>query len=72
MIRNVHWSSLKYPLCLPSFKKINFINGFSKISQISNFMKIRPVGAELFHSDGRTDMTKKTVCSQNKEHINRG
>jgi hypothetical protein len=21
-------------------------------------MKIRPVGAELFHADGRTDMTK--------------
>jgi hypothetical protein len=25
---------------------------FSKNSQISNFMKIRPVGAELFHADG--------------------
>ena len=22
---------------------------------LSNFMKIRPVGAELFHADGRTD-----------------
>jgi hypothetical protein len=22
---------------------------------MSNFMKIRPVGAELFHADGRTD-----------------
>ena len=26
-----------------------------KNTQISNFMKIRPVGAELFHADGRTD-----------------
>jgi len=25
-------------------------------------MKIRPVGAELFHEDGRTDMTKLTVA----------
>jgi len=39
-------------------------------------MEIRPVGAELFHEDGRTerqtDMTKKTLCSQNKEHTNKG
>jgi hypothetical protein len=25
-------------------------------------MKIRPVGAELIHADGRTDMTKLTVA----------
>jgi len=25
-----------------------------KNPQISNFMKIRPVGAELFHADGQT------------------
>ena len=28
---------------------------FSKNIQISNFVKIRPVGAELFHADGQTD-----------------
>ena len=28
---------------------------FEKITQISNFMKIHPVGAELFQADGRTD-----------------
>ena len=27
----------------------------------SNFMKIRPVGAELLHADGRTDMKKLIV-----------
>ena len=27
---------------------------FSKNTQISNFLKIRPVGAELFHADGQT------------------
>jgi len=25
-------------------------------------MKTRPVGAELFHADGQTDMTKLTVA----------
>ena len=28
-------------------------------------MKIRPVGAELFHTDGQTDITKRTVSFRN-------
>ena len=28
-------------------------------------MKIRPVGAELFHADGQTDMTKLIVACRN-------
>jgi hypothetical protein len=28
-------------------------------------MKIRPVGAELLHADGRTDMTKLRVALRN-------
>jgi hypothetical protein len=28
---------------------------FEKIPQMSNFMKIHTVGAELFHANGRTD-----------------
>jgi len=28
---------------------------------MSNFMTVRPVGAELFHTDGQTDMTKPIV-----------
>jgi hypothetical protein len=39
-----------------------------KNAKISNFMKIRPVGANLFHADGRTHkqthMAKVTVASQ--------
>jgi hypothetical protein len=44
--------------------KINlyFLDRFPKYGQMSNFMKIRPVGAELFHADGRTDMTKLRVA----------
>jgi hypothetical protein len=35
--------------------KIEFIQQiFKKNYQISNFMKIRPLGAELFHADGQT------------------
>ena len=30
-----------------------------------HFKKIRPVGAELFHADRRTDMTKLTVAFRN-------
>jgi len=33
----------------------NFFDRFSESTQISNFMNIRPVGTELFHSDRRTD-----------------
>jgi hypothetical protein len=32
-----------------------FLNRFSKNPQISNFMKIRQMGAELFHANGQTD-----------------
>ena len=42
---------------------------FSKNVQIRNFMKIRPVGAELFHADRivgqRTHMTKLIVAFRN-------
>jgi hypothetical protein len=34
---------------------MNLQDRFSKNPQMSNFMKIRPVGAELFHADWRTD-----------------
>ena len=33
--------------------------------KISNFMKIRPMGAELFVADGRADMTKLIVAFHN-------
>jgi hypothetical protein len=31
------------------------LTDFRKVPRISNFMKIRPVGAELFHADGQID-----------------
>jgi hypothetical protein len=38
------------------------LDGFWKITQISNLMKIRPVGDELSHADGETDVTKLIVA----------
>ena len=51
--------------------KLEFSQKNSKSTQISNFMKIRPVWAELFLGDGRTDtggrtdMTKLVVTFRN-------
>jgi hypothetical protein len=36
-----------------------------KKAQISTFIKIRPVGADLFHAGGRTDMTNLMVAFRN-------
>jgi hypothetical protein len=47
---------VKYPLFLSDFdENLIFCTDSRKNPQITNFMKIRPVGAELFHADGRTD-----------------
>ena len=35
---------------------------------MSNFINIRPVGVEVFHADGRTDMTKLIVAFRNFAH----
>jgi hypothetical protein len=47
---------VKYPLLLSDFNEtwFFFLDRFSKNTQISNFMKIRPAGAELFHVDRQT------------------
>ena len=47
--KKLHWSC--QILIKPEFSR----QIFGKNAQISNFMKIRPVGAELFHVDGQTD-----------------
>ena len=56
--QNVKTSSCKVPILLSAFN-------FSKKVQISSFIKIRPVGAELVHTDRRerrTDITKQIVA----------
>jgi len=34
-------------------------------------MKIRPVGAKLFHADGRRDTTKLTVAFRNSATVSK-
>jgi hypothetical protein len=50
----------------PILMKLEFSQQLFENTQISNFIEIRPVGAELFHADGgtdgRTDMTKLIVA----------
>jgi hypothetical protein len=47
--------NIKYLLFLSDFTETwIFSTEFSKKSQISNLIKICPVGAELFHADGQT------------------
>jgi hypothetical protein len=41
-----------------SLMKLNFLDRFLKNNQLQNLVKIRPVGAELFHVGGRTDRRK--------------
>ena len=48
--------------------KIEFSRLFSKNTPISNSVNIRPVGAELFRADGRTDMTKLIVAFRNSSN----
>jgi len=43
-------------------KTVIFLGRISKNTKISHFMKITPVGFELLHADGRTDMTKLIVA----------
>jgi hypothetical protein len=66
MFRNVYCSSCKVAIILLRFWwNFGFLNIFSKNAQVPNFMNIRPVGAELFHADGQTDMTKLMVPFRN-------
>jgi len=48
-IKSVYWSSCKVPISK------NFLDIFSKNSQIWKFLKIRSVGAELFHAVRQKD-----------------
>jgi acyl-[acyl carrier protein]--UDP-N-acetylglucosamine O-acyltransferase len=44
---------------------LNFADTISKNGQISNFVKIGAVRAELFHADERTDVMKLSVALRN-------
>ena len=70
MIINVYRSSCKVSVILVRFQlNIIFSTEFRQNPQISNFKKIPPVGAELFHANrqtgGRTDIKKVIVAFRN-------
>jgi hypothetical protein len=51
---------VKYLLFLSDFNETSdFLDRFSKNAQISHLMKIRPVGAVLFHADRQTYRREK-------------
>jgi hypothetical protein len=57
---------VKYPLLSPDFNVTGiFSTDFSENTQISNFMNTRPVRAELFQANRRTDMAKLIVAFRN-------
>jgi hypothetical protein len=51
---NVKTSSYKVAIFLLSLLKVEFSRRIFKKNQISNFIKIRPVGVELLQTNGRT------------------
>jgi len=53
IIVNIHRSSRRVPVVV--LMEFEFLDKFSKNSQISNFMKNRPKGGESFHADERID-----------------
>ena len=55
--------STPYP-CL-TLMKFEFSGQIVKTQSNTKVMKIHPVGAELFHADGRTGMTKTIVALRN-------
>jgi hypothetical protein len=67
------WKCLhaKHPLFLSNFNETWIFSTYfrKKKTKTLSFIKIRPVGAELFHADGRMDkrkdMTKLTVAFRN-------
>ena len=69
-ILQVHRSSCRVPVILVRLHWYSkFLDRFYKNSQRWNFMKIRPMGAELSHADGQTDMTKVIVAFRNLANV---
>jgi hypothetical protein len=58
IVINTPWAAYKVPFIFSGFKiieKLNFLHIFWKNTQISDVMKICPVGVGFLHADERTD-----------------
>jgi hypothetical protein len=69
-------SATHYHNCTPAFTqssryssqisiKLEYFQTDFLDSQMSNFIKIRPVGAQLFHAEGQTDTTNRSAAFRN-------
>jgi hypothetical protein len=65
MIKKFIRLHIKYRYSCQISWNFNFMDRFSKDTQIPNFVKIRPLGAELFHADGQTGVIKILVAFRN-------
>jgi hypothetical protein len=45
---------------------VHLVGSMCNVTQISSLIKIRPVGAKLFHVDGQTDITKLMVAFRHR------
>jgi len=53
--KKLYWSSCKVPFILVRLQwNLKFLVRFARNLQVSNFIKFRPMGAELFHAAGQT------------------
>jgi len=56
---------IQVPAAVGFLSHLNFLGRFSKNTQVSDLMKVCPVGAGLLLADGRTDVTKLPVAFRN-------
>jgi hypothetical protein len=61
---NVHTPSCSVglPVTVRFYWNFNFLDRFSKNNQTSNFIKIHPVGVQLFYLDKQTDCDEADSC----------
>ena len=62
---------VKCPLVLSYVNETWVFSKFSTNYKEPNFMKIHPMGAELFHAGGQTDMTKLIVTFRNSANASK-
>jgi hypothetical protein len=49
--------------------ELELLDRLSKNMGISNFKKIRPVGAELFYADGQTKRSERSLFAVLRTHL---
>ena len=63
---------VKYVLFLSDLNKISIFSTILLDTEISNFMKIRPLGAELFHAERQARRTEKPLLLISRSGLKTG